>query len=88
MSEEFLERLRKNRLTNIEEYQRMKEALAEMKSEDEGQADSPSDEWKSWQLLPASAGLEEKKQLNLIDPLSNSARSVHRAISILDKDAS
>lgn len=84
MSEEFLKRLRQNQLTNIEDYQRMKKALSEMKSEDDATKNS-SEDWKTWQLLPISAGDEVKSEPGLIDSSSDTARGVHRAISILDQ---
>ncbi len=52
MSKEFLDRLARGELTSIDQYQRMKDALHEIKNEDSAGAGSASKEWQSWELSP------------------------------------
>jgi len=56
MSNEFKDRLARGQLTSTEDYQRMKDALHEMKkndpSEDAGKDPKDSQEWKNWDLSP------------------------------------
>ncbi len=87
MSDEFKDRLARGQLTNTEDYQRMKDALQEMKkndSTDDSDKDTKdSQEWKNWDLSPvwSSSDTNSKKEVDE----SISADSVHRALDRLDR---
>ena len=77
MSKEFLDRLARGELTSIDQYQRMKDALLEMKKEDSSDAGSSSNDWQSWELSPEwSASVAEGKSAEE----SIRADSVQRAL--------
>lgn len=83
MSEEFIRRLARKELTNIDQYRRMQESLGEMKTENK-KPPGDAEEWKKWQLAPVSAGTD-KQDPALVDPQSESAQGLHQAIKVLDK---
>jgi len=54
MSKEFLDRLARGQLTNTRDYQRMTDAVNEMKEKEESKAPAASEnqEWQTWELAP------------------------------------
>ena len=87
MSNEFKDRLARGQLTNSEDYQRMKDALQEMKKNDVPEGSSKdnkdSQEWKNWDLSPvwSPSDTSSKKEVDK----SISADSVHHALDRLDR---
>lgn len=83
MSKEFLDRLARGQLTNTRDYQRMTDALNEMKEKEEAKAPEASEnqEWQTWELAPvwSSSDPKEKKADEAIR-----SDSVHRALGRLD----
>jgi len=49
----FLDRLRNNTLTDVDQYRQMKKTLV---TSDSVTGTAGGDEWKSWELVPVSAG--------------------------------
>jgi len=88
MSNEFKDRLARGQLTNTEDYQRMKDALHEMKkndpSEDTGKDPKDSQEWKNWDLSPVWSPSDAVSDKAVDESIS--ADSVHRAIDRLNKN--
>lgn len=83
MSEAFLNRLKNNQLTNVDQYRRMQLSLSGIKTEDQKSADK-KEEWKNWQLAPVSAG-HETNDPALLDPRSEGAQGLYKAMKVLDK---
>ena len=87
MSNEFKDRLARGQLTNTEDYQRMKDALQEMKkndpSEDSVKNTQDSQEWKNWDLSPVWSPADSGSDKPVDETIS--ADSVHRAIDRLNK---
>ena len=84
MSEEFIRRVARNQLTNVDQYRRMRASLGEIKSESK-ESSGDTEEWKKWQLAPVSAGGDNNNDPALVDPLSESAQGLHQAIKVLDR---
>lgn len=81
MSDAFLNRLKNNQLTNIDQYRRMQQSLCGVETEDQNSEDK--EEWKTWQLAPVSA--DTKDDPALLDPRSESAQGLYQAMKVLDK---
>jgi len=81
MSKEFRDRLARGELTTVEEYQRMKKALQEMKAEDNASAPQ-NDEWQNWELSPVWSASDS--DATVADD-SIRADSVHRALKRMSK---
>ena len=82
MSKEFLDRLARGELTDIDEYRRMKQVLHEMKTEEKESDASSSQEWQNWELSPvwsAADVTKEPAQKGIVND------NVHRALDLLDK---
>ena len=87
MSKEFKDRLARGELTNTEDYQRMKDALHEMKKNDPAD-DSVSDtkdsqEWRNWELSPVWSSSDSNSKKATEESIT--ADSVHRALERLDR---
>ncbi len=54
MSKEFLNRLARGELTDVNQYKRVKSALEEIKREDQAMLDNDQ-EWQSWSLSDDSS---------------------------------
>lgn len=80
MSKEFLERLSRGQLTNSQDYRRMKDALNEMKQDEDTSSDD-NQEWQNWELSPVWSPSDPKKK----EEESIRADSVQRALDRLDK---
>ena len=87
MSNEFKDRLARGQLTNTEDYQRMKDALQQMKkndpAEDSCKDTQDSQEWKNWDLSPVWSPSDSGTK-KVVDEVI-SADSVQRALDRLDK---
>ena len=89
MSMDFLERLRNNCLTNVEDHQRMQAKLHEMKKDDEPVAQSgKSEEWKNWELAPLDAPVKQAASPTVETSTvvsSEAVKGVHKALRTIDK---
>jgi len=74
-------------LTNTEDYQRMKDALQEMKKndpvEESVKSTQDSQEWKTWELSPVWSPADSGSDKSVDESIS--ADSVQRAIDRLNK---
>lgn len=77
VSDTFLDRLRSNRLTNVEQYRRMKKSAENSNAAPR----NTGTDWKNWQLAPVSAGLQGKVKSK---QASDGAEQVQRALQKLD----
>lgn len=80
MSDAFLNRLKNDQLTNIDQYrqmQRMPPATSLEKKNLE-----QADEWKSWQLAPVTAGKDSDHAPALLDPDSDGAKGLYQAMKV------
>lgn len=89
MSKEFKDRLARGELTNTEDYQRMKDALHEMKkndpSDDSGKKTQDSQEWQNWDLSPVWSPSDSNSNSKKAVDEGISADSVNRALDRLDR---
>lgn len=94
MSMDFLERLRNNCLTSVEDYRRMQVKLHEMRKESEPVDQSgKSEEWKNWELAPLDAPVKHASVKQGADPIGEASheasteavKGVHKALRAIDK---
>lgn len=86
MSKEFLDRLARGELTNIDKYRETQQALTEMKNEDAAKSTPADQEWQNWELSPvwsasSNSVVADKKPAD--DVIQ--ADSVQRALDAMDK---
>jgi len=82
MSNEFKDRLARGELTSIEEYKRMKDALAA--KDDTGEEVQASQEWQNWELSPVWTPGDSPANKSVDDTIP--AEGVLRALDRLDKN--
>lgn len=84
MRDAFLDRLKNKQLTNIDQYRRMQRTLSTLDNGDRQKEDT-RDDWKQWQLVPVSSTPDVGDDTALLDPQSQGALGLYRAVKQLNE---
>ena len=77
----FLERLKNNQLTNVDQYRKMRKATSEIATEESETPQADQEEWKTWQLAPVTTGGYSDTETK---PAPAGAEHLHRALGKID----